>query len=120
MHHTPVAPASRAARTTSARPAGSSVSPGRDRRHRHAGVDPGVDQHAQGRSRWRGGAVPGSVRRQISRIEGRDRQAHADVGPPGGGLQHVDVRTTIGPRVTMLKGEARRRAITVRHWRVMR
>ena len=62
----PVAPAARAALTTSASCSGRSESPGRIGAMPTPALMPASTSVASARSRWRGGAVPGSVVCQTS------------------------------------------------------
>ena len=87
----PVAPAARAALTTSASCSGRSESPGRIGAMPTPALMPASTSVASARSRWRGGAVPGSVVRQTSWSSVGHREGDGDVGAPGRLLQDVDV-----------------------------
>ena len=52
---------------------------------------PASTRRESARSRWRGGAVPGSVRRHTSRVERRHRERHRHVGALRRLDEHVDV-----------------------------
>jgi hypothetical protein len=56
------------------------------------------------RSRWRGGAVPGSVRRQISGSSVGIENVTSTSARVAASRRTSRSRTTIGPRVIRLKG----------------
>ena len=77
--------------------------PRQDRRHADARIDARRRSASRiARRRWRGGAVPGSVRRQMSAVERRDRERDADLRPGGDASTRTSMSRTIsGPRVMM-------------------
>ncbi len=113
------APASRAALTTSASCSGRSESPGRIGAIPTLAFTPPSTSSFSARSRWRGGAVPGSVVRQTSSSSVGTENMIETSALELAAWRTSRSRTTIGPRVISEKGLAAD-ASTSRHERVRR
>jgi hypothetical protein len=114
-----VAPASRAARTTSSSCSGRSERPGRIGAIPTPAFTPASTSVFSARSRCRGGAVPGSVFRQTSWSSVGTEKLTETSARDAASTSTSTSRTTIGPRVIRLNGLAAA-ASASRHARVNR
>ena len=115
----PQAPASRAARTTSASCSGRSEIPGRIGAIPTDARMPAPTSCSSARRRWRGGAVPGSVSRQTSTSSVGTEKVTDTSARRAASASTSTSRTIIGPRVMSPNGFAAS-ASTSMHARVSR
>ena len=100
----PHAPASRAAATTRVELARVVGEPGQERRHADGRADAGSTSVVSARSRWRGGAVPGSVVRQTSSSSVGTENVTETSARREASASSSTSRTISGPRVMIENG----------------